>query len=508
IDADFTNSAIAERVNDAEQDSISQELRLAGSFGDGSTWVFGGYYFAQEIKSNTITTAGSDLQAFVDMDRMIQGSAPLALITGAVDQVSVATSGLIPPGAAGFPEGAFANDDVLQDHSGYALFGQVDWALSDALTLTLGARFTDETKDIDAVYTQTNPGNIRFDDDPVTGSVPQIFGAIAAFEAWAAGGFMGAPPDLSPLLVAAQPNEGWAAWTLPPFSPRPNVQEKLEDDQITGTAKLTWYPNDSAMLYASYSTGFKSGGTNTDRIEYDWDDPSNPLFSQLFDAEQSKSIEVGFKGDLTDSLRVSVSAYQTDFEDFQANTFEGSGFILRNAGDLEIKGVEVEWLWQVMDNTNISGYYALNQGEYKTFLNGVAEDAAEFHLSGFVADNDKSGKDIAYNPESRYFLALTQDFPMGSNNMFFRAEFTWLDDQFTDGDVDPLTRQDSFGILNLRLGVDIDDWNSTVTLWGRNVTDERYYMGSFDPPLLDRGTLNSYPAEPATWGVTFRKNWD
>ncbi|NNL63697.1 MAG: TonB-dependent receptor plug domain-containing protein, partial [Woeseiaceae bacterium] len=42
IDADFTNSAIAERVNDAEQDSISQELRLAGSFGDGSTWVFGG----------------------------------------------------------------------------------------------------------------------------------------------------------------------------------------------------------------------------------------------------------------------------------------------------------------------------------------------------------------------------------------------------------------------------------------------------------------------------------
>jgi outer membrane receptor protein involved in Fe transport len=505
IDADFTNSSLVERINDAAQDSISQELRLAGSFGDGSTWVVGGYYFAQEIKSNTFTSGGSDLLNFIDLDRMIQGDLPLAAITGAVDQLSAATGGLIPPGAEGFPDGIFANDDVLQDHSGYALFGQVDWALSDAFTLTLGARFTDETKDIDAVYTQTNPGVLRFDDDPLTGTVPQLFAELAAWAAW--NGLPPIPPSTA-IQTVALPNEGWGAWTFPPLSPRPDVQEKLDEDQITGTVKLSWYPNDNAMLYASFATGFKSGGTNADRIEYDWDDPDNPLFSQLFDAEESTSIEVGFKGDLTDNMRLSVSAYQTDFENFQANTFEGSGFILRNAGDLEIKGIEIEWLWQVMDNTSVTGYFAHNSGEYISFLNGVEEDAAAFHIEGFVPSNDKSGREIAYNPENRYFVALTQDFPMGSNNMFFRAEYTWLDGHLTDGDLDPLTKQDSFGILNLRLGVDIDDWNSTITLWGRNVTDERYFMGSFDPPLLDRGTMNSYPSDPAMWGVTFRKHWD
>ena len=84
----------------------------------------------------------------------------------------------------------------------------------------------------------------------------------------------------------------------------------------------------------------------------------------------------------------------------------------------------------------------------------------------------------------KHNLSLMQNFPMGSNNVFFRAEYTWMSEQFTDGDNDPLTFQDSFGILNLRVGVDIDDWNSTITLWGRNVLDERYYVGSFDPPLL------------------------
>ena len=177
IDADFTDTSIAERVNDASQTSISQELRLSGSFGENdSRWVVGGYYFAQEIESNTITTAGDQLQDFVDLDRMIQGDLPLALVTGAIDQLSAATGGLFPAGAQGFPTGAFANDDVFQDHSGFAVFGQVDWNLSEAVTLSLGARYTDETKDIDAVYTQTNPGVLRFDDDPLTGTVPQLFG--------------------------------------------------------------------------------------------------------------------------------------------------------------------------------------------------------------------------------------------------------------------------------------------------------------------------------------------
>ena len=510
IDVDFSNTDIATRENTAEQTSISQELRLAGTFGDSSNWVVGAYYFAQEIKSNTITTAGEDLAAFYDIDNMLQGLPPLSFFTEGVNAVSQALNGAgipFPPGASAFPAGAFANDDVTQDHEGYAVFGQLDWALSDAFTLTLGARYTEEEKDIDAIYTQTNPGT-----NPP--NLTLVGGTLLAFNAWAQGGMVGPPPDVTPLLAVAQPNVAWAAYQVPAFSPRPDVTESLKDDQVTGTARISWFPSDSAMVYASYSTGYKSGGTNTDRLEYDPADPDNPLFAQVFDPELSTSIELGFKGDIGDRFRLSVAAYHTEFEDFQSNTFEGQGFILRNAGDLEITGLEIEWLWRVMDNTSISGYYAHNDGEYITFSRGVCWKATPFQTQqpdpGENGDGscDRSGADLPYNPTDRFLLALDQNYPMGNNNLFFRAEYAFATSTATDGDTDPLTVQDDFGILNLRLGLDIDQWNSTVSVWGRNVLDERYYNGSFDPPLLDRGSMNSYPSEPATWGVTFRKNFD
>jgi outer membrane receptor protein involved in Fe transport len=511
IDVDFTNSDIATRVNDATQTSISQELRLAGTFGDSSNWVVGAYYFAQEIKNDTTTTAGEDLEAFYDIDNMLQALPPFTFftegVTAVADAINGAGMGPFPPGASAFPAGTFANDVVTQDHSGYAVFGQVDWSMTDALTLTLGARYTEEEKDIDAIYTQTNPGLLRPD-------LPLVGATLLAFNAWAEGGMQGFPPDPTPLLAVALPNVGWAAYQVPAFAPRPDVTETLTDDQVTGTARISWFPSDEAMLYASYSTGFKSGGTNTDRLEYDPADPDNPLFSQLFDPETSTSIELGYKGDIGDRMRLSVALYQTEFEDFQSNTFEGQGFILRNAGDLEIKGLEVEWLWQVMDNTSITGYYAHNEGEYTSFVRGVCWKATPFQTlspdPGANGDGscDRTGAALPYNPEDRFMLAWDQNFPMGNNNMFFRAEYAYASATTTDGDTDPLTEQDAYGILNLRLGVDIDAWNSTVSVWGRNVLDERYYNGSFDPPLLDRGSMNSYPSEPATWGVTFRKNWD
>ncbi len=103
--------------------------------------------------------------------------------------------------------------------------------------------------------------------------------------------------------------------------------------------------------------------------------------------------------------------------------------------------------------------------------------------------------------------ALTQDFPLGTNNLFARIEYSYFSDQFTDGDLDPFTSQDALGLLNARIGIDFTEMDANLTLWGRNITDERYYFGSFDAPAQD-GRMNSYPGQPATWGVTFRKNFN
>ena len=257
--------------------------------------------------------------------------------------------------------------------------------------------------------------------------------------------------------------------------------DSVSDDQITGTAKLSLFPWDSGMFYFSYSTGYKSGGTNTERI--------SPAFNPIFGPETSTSIEAGFKGFLG-PLRVSLSIFDTDYEDFQAQAFTGTGFNLQNAGEIETQGVEVEVLWRPFDSFEVQGYYARNEGDYKSFLNGTCRDTAVFHTG--VADPGG---------------AMTKDFAVGNNNLFIRGEYTYMSEQYTDGDLDPFTLQDDVGLINLRAGMYITDWDTDITIWGRNISDEKYYAGSFDAPIQS-GRMNSYPGEPATYGITVRKNFE
>ena len=486
-DIDFIDIDLLQRVNDAELDSFSQEFRVAGEFGDGNNYVFGLYYFGQELTNITDTNGGALLGPYL---LLVQPELQQAV--DGLNQVSALTGGAIPPAADPFPAGLFANDVVTQDQDGWAAFGQVDFSLSDQFLLTLGARFTDEEKSIDAIYTQTASGP-----PPSIEAIQTALGAAA----------LGQPFDPADLLPIAEPNTGWGSYLFQPLAPRPNLSTSISDDQVTGTAKLTYFANDNAMFYASYATGFKSGGTNADRI--------NPLFSSVFDAETSESFEVGFKGDLG-PVRLALTYFITDYEDFQANSFTGTGFNVQNAGEISTDGIELEAVWRPIDNFEAQLIYTHYEAEYDQFAEGTCWDTFTFHTGqldqGAVdADQeicDKSGQTVPYSPEDRLFLGLQHNFELSSNlSLYARAEYSYASETLTDGDNDPFTEQESIGLLNLKLGLDISNWNSTLSLWGRNVTDEAYIHGSFDGPA-QLGRLNSYPSEPATYGLTFRKNFD
>jgi outer membrane receptor protein involved in Fe transport len=492
IDGDFSNTPIFIRTNDSEQTSFSQEFRLAGEFGDGGNWVVGAYYFGQEISNLTVTDAGLGFNPYV----LATNPDLVALMAGASQTIALVNSQLppdqqLPQVVAPYSADSIAVNDFEQDQDGYAVFGQVDFPLGEKFALTLGARFTDETKKITGIFT-----------DSSVGPPPDIAGMTAALIAAS----QGQPFDIFAFLPISAPNVSWGNYQLTELSPRPNINAKLEDDKTTGTAKLTWFVSDDSMLYASYATGFKSGGTNTDRID--------PSIDTIFNAEDSTSIELGYKAVLG-PVRFSAALYQTDFDDFQANTFTGTGFNLQNAGEVEIKGFEIEGTWRPTDNFELQAFYAHNEAEYISFPVGTCWTTTPFHTGlpdpappgPDPVQCDRTGDPLPYNPEDRAFLAATQDFAVGNNNLWIRAEWSYASDQFTDGDLDPLTQQDSFNIVNLRVGLDIDAWNSTVTVWGRNITDERWYHGSFDAPI-QLGRMNSYPSEPSTFGLTFQMNFD
>ncbi|MDX1482331.1 MAG: TonB-dependent receptor [Woeseiaceae bacterium] len=551
IDGDFSDTDVFIRENDVELTAFSQELQLTGEFGTGNTFVGGLYYFGQEIDQETLTAGRPFFGPLVDILRPALPQTVAAIEQLRAGLVGSPLEGFIAPATVAFPTGVSAFDVTKQDQDGWAVFGQVDFALSDKFTLTLGARYTDETKDIDATYTQTAngpPPDLRScapEAGNPFGPIGDYTGGdicIALTEASiyfseqipdGMGGMMDNPcyqgqagepcADLDALLAGAlvpvtQPNVAWGSYLFDPLAPRPDVRESLSDDQTTGTAKLTFFPNDNVMLYLSYGTGFKSGGTNTDRI--------NPSFDQVFSAETSESIELGIKGE-AGPVQYVVTLYQTDFEDFQANSFTGTGFNLQNAGDLSIDGVEIELLWRPTDSTEIQAFYTHNEGEYDSFENGTAWDTWVFHEGAWIGQGDpgcsaplpadlnsrpescpRTGDPLPYNPEDRAFLAVTQNFNLtNSTSMFIRGEWSYWSEQFTDGDLDPFTLQDDVNIVNLRLGFNFDSIDSTLTFWGRNITDERYYHGSADVPVtFDK--MFSYPSEPATYGVTFNKRFD
>jgi iron complex outermembrane receptor protein len=500
IDADFTDVALLNRDQQAQQTSISQELRLSGAIGDRGSFVTGLYYFDQDLDNQK----GTNGEAFF-APYLYAGNPDLLLLEGGVDALSAATGGLIPPSGSAFTAGTFADDDVRQQHTSWAVFGQADFPISDNFLLTVGLRYTGEEKDMVANFVQSAQGP-----PPDLDAIQVVFCSADPV----CGPAFGLPPfnpfdPATQAIIAPFTFDGWGTYLFAPLSPRPDINENLSDDQFSGTAKLTWFANDTTMFYASYGEGYKSGGTNTDRI--------HPAFSVLFDAETSETIEVGMKADFQDAnLRVNLAIYDTKIDGLQSNSWTGTGFNVQNAGKADITGWELETWWVPTDTLTFQAFWVRTDGKYKDFPLGTCQDAWVFHngqpdpgSGGDIDANicDRSGGRIAYTPEDTFFFSFTKDFLVGDSSILFvRGEYSYYSDTLTDGDLDPLTELDAFGLVNARVGMRWENAGSELVLWGRNLTDERYYAGSFDGPVQP-GRMNSYPAEPLTWGVNFRMDF-
>ncbi len=484
IDADFSNADIIRDRNTASQNSFTQEFRLSRPIGESSNLVAGVYYFTQDLDNDSRLTAGNFTNTLLTLDPTLAG-----LIAG-VSAVAAGSGGLLPPPAIAFPTEGFANDDMRQEHESYAIFAQADIALSDRWSLTAGARFTDETKDIVGTFTNSPLGP-----PPDFGAIVQNLGLAGA----------GQPFDPTAFLPLAVP--GWGFYTQDGLSPRPDLDTTLEDDQITGTLKLTYTASDAAIVYASVGTGFKSGGTNTDRI--------STIFPSVFGAETSQAIEIGTKIDIdSKNLRINFAAHKTDIDDLQANSFSGTGFNLQNAGSAETYGAELEVWWKPTEGTDIQVALVHNIADFDEFRLGTCWVATPFHFN--IPDPgqnptlpvcDRSGDRVPSNPEQTAFIMGRHEWMVGDQtSAYVRGEWSYQSDTMTDGNNEPLKLRESFTMINLRLGFIFDAWDTELSLWGRNITDERFYETVFDVPLQD-GKLNAYPHEPRSYGLMLRKNF-
>jgi outer membrane receptor protein involved in Fe transport len=527
IDADFGAAYLLTDRNILEQSSFSQELRFSGDFaganGRDGHYQFGAYYYSQDMDNNSKLTSGIHTTTFLNADPRLTAAvnalAGLHTATGAkiaagakaanpaLTDAQAAGYALsvnpFPVGAASsFPDGAYARDVMKQKHKSYAFFGQVDIPVQDNWTLTTGLRYTNEDKTMNGTFTNSTLGGVPDIVSTTPGSILWTLGALAK----------GASIPIPNILAALKPlyAPGWGFYTQPSLAPHAAENAKLEDHRVTGNVKIAYQPNDDMLFYGSYSTGYKAGGTNTDRLAAG--------LAYVFLPETNEVLEAGAKMDLGDTLRLNMAAWKMNVDNLQVSTFAGNAFNLTNAGRTEAAGGEIDLTWAPTEYFSLDVAYSQVVATAKDFQGASCWIASPFHTgkidpgAGTAAGNadatscDHSGLSKA-EPENRLFVGVTQGFKLGDTAGYLRLEHQSVSESDTLGSGDPLHFRPAFTFANARLGFIFEELNSELAIWVRNATDERFYESVFNNPVQD-GSLRAYTTEPRTWGVNFRINFD
>ncbi len=463
-DIDYTGADLLYREVDGYRqgfETLTQELRLTGG-SDTFEWMLGLFYADEDMELNDAVRVGADWEGYLN--------GLFAPATGGLPNVTSLATG-IPPGSVFVSGQGVINDRFDHQAESVALFSHNTWRFSDRASLGFGIRFTDESKELDATLQASNPA------------------CLAGLQQAALGNPLAANATILGTIC------------LPFFNPLldGNYVDERSDEEWTGTINLSYDLTDDWNSYISFGRGFKAGGFNLDRAGLD-----NPLTGALneasdlqFEEEGVDSWEIGAKGTLWDNrLSLNVALFNSEFEDFQLNTFNGISFVVDNLEAVTSQGIEIEFNSALTD--------------YLTLAGGLT--AAETEYDDNVALPNLAGQQITNAPELVASMSATYERPWRDGmSWFFHVDGRYNGEMNTGSDLDIEKRQGGFTVWNARLGISRDASGWEAELWSRNLTDKDYVQVAFDGPLQGSGTgpgatqtFAAYLADPMTWGATVR----
>jgi iron complex outermembrane recepter protein len=484
IDFDYGTADLIYRIPQREDnfsrfDTFSQEFRLAGNTAS-IDWLVGVFYTDEELQRNEAYRVGAAYEPYLSI-------ALLARINPAL--AASPTAPLFYSQASGLPFGTVfaghaASDQYVQESESTALFTNNTWHATDALSLTLGLRYTVEDKDVEANFSNPNgsPGCASMLTNPA-----QVVAALVARGLTVAQASAAAPQVIG---------FGCLPWTNVAHNGR-STDQSSEEKEWTGTLKAAYRFNDTVMAYVSGARGYKAGGFNLDRVQSNNGLSSGtagivPVNDTSFPAEFVDSYELGLRTTLLDgNLLLNATLFYQDYEDFQLNSFLGTSFVVRSIPELTSEGVDAEVMWQ-------TGGWELQAG--LTYANTRYGDDP-------LPDADLAllpGSRASFAPEWSGTVSVAYDWMVG-DSLRMRANVggKYMSDYNTGSDLDPQKLQEAFWVANARLVLGADSERWSVELWAQNLTDEDYIQVAFDTPL-QTGSWNAFLAAPRTYGVTLR----
>ncbi len=243
--------------------------------------------------------------------------------------------------------------------------------------------------------------------------------------------------------------------------------------------------------YVSYNRGIKSGGFNILN-------PSNPAYLP----ERLDAYEAGFKTELLDRrLRFNVGGFYYNYSNLQITQFVGVTQSIVNGAKAELYGVDVDFNARLTPEFSLSGGLEALHTEFTDYRNAVGS-APRADGGATLFPIDATGNRI---PQAQKFVAslsgdYEQEFSFGS--LHFNVTGSYNGDYYIEAD--NFIRQPSYGLINTSVAWTSRDRRYTVSVWGRNLLDERIIFNASSQAI---GYPTSYGQPPRTYGVTAAVNF-
>lgn len=283
-----------------------------------------------------------------------------------------------------------------------------------------------------------------------------------------------------------------------------DVSLTFADSRFTWRASLNWKPSEDALLFANYSTGYKSGGFNSGG--------GTPALGQrrLFANETVQNYELGAKTSWLDGqLTLNATAFRMDIAGFQDRSFDGLSFVVRNAGNLRQQGVELDAAMRPSRNFAVTAALAYLDSKFTDYK-------AASGLPGIGGTRDITGTPNAFSPKWQGTMGLKWSGDLGKSGLRWTLSpsLSFISDHYQNlNDANLQNIQDGYVTAQARLAISGPDDRWTLAVFGNNLTNETYCQARFYQTLgaalglnngvfPGSGAVRCQVADPRSYGVS------
>ena len=460
---DFDSSPYAAVMiaNEEEFEMVSQELRVQSNNDGAMNWMAGVYYQDQELDYLNRTTAGIRTQFG--------------------------------------PPGSYSSGDYNEEATYLGAFATVTYDVTDALTIDAGVRWSDVEK---SAYLLESGGGLAVDDngdfflEPIDDTVLRPGGRC-----------LGDTPGNSDCAASIVARHGQA--TLDAMGG--NTDLELDDSEVNYQLAATYAISEEVTGFARYVTGFKAGGFSRGGSSF------SVSTKGAYDAENAESLEGGFRLDLG-NVRANLTLFYTEYEDRQVEAgfidpaTNARSLVFINAAEATIQGFEADVLYVAEFGTRFNAAFSYTDSEFDEYTNAGCLNIERASPLCVNSNIDLSGTEFDGQPDWNLTLGVSQEFELSDSLLLTLGIDASIFDDFDDTRGLPeefsldYRDQDGFTLLNARAAIGNKEGDWEVALYGRNLTDEEYWLTqpSGENPF---GTATAAYSRPVSYGVQLRYNF-